>query len=361
MYTSGSTGVPKGIMHTHYSGLSYAKLSSELYALSPEDRIANHAPLHFDISTFGYFSAPFSCSTTIIIPDAYTKMPASLTQLIEKERITIWYSVPIAITQMLLMGAIERRDLSSLRWVLWGGEVFPTKYVRTWMEKFPQSKMSNVYGPAEVNQCTYYHLEKPPREGETVPLGVPWGNTEILVLDGNDTPVEPTEVGELLVRSATRMKGYWKQEKLTASRFYLKDLDSGLTYTYYRTGDLVKYNDDGLLEFMGRKDRQVKIRGYRVELDEIVATILQHKDVEETAVFTITNAESQLQILAHVKKHHESQLTDQELYQFIKNKIPKYALPKKIIFVNDFPRTSSGKINNIELTLNANKKVNNND
>ena len=121
MYTSGSTGTPKGIMHTHKSGLNYAKLSAALYQLHHRDRVASHAPLHFDISTFSYFTAPLAGATTLIIPEAFTKVPASLSSLLESEKVTIWYSVPLALIQMLTNGLLEQRELSSIRWVLFRG------------------------------------------------------------------------------------------------------------------------------------------------------------------------------------------------------------------------------------------------
>lgn len=126
LYTSGSTGIAKGIMHSHYSGLSYAKLSAHLYGLNPNDVIATHSPLHFDISTFGYLSAPLSCATSIIIPEAHIRVPASLSQMIEKESVTVWYSVPLALVKLLRQGVLNERNLSKLRWVLYAGEPFPS-------------------------------------------------------------------------------------------------------------------------------------------------------------------------------------------------------------------------------------------
>ena len=169
IYTSGSTGAPKGIMHTHYSGLSYAKLSANLYDIQAIDRVASHAQLHFDMSTFAFLSSPFAGASTVILPEAHTKMPASLSQLMEKERVSIWYSVPLALTQLLHKGVLENRNLKSLRWILYGGEPFPTKPLRALMELWPQARFSNVYGPAEVNQCTYYNIPELPDENQPIP------------------------------------------------------------------------------------------------------------------------------------------------------------------------------------------------
>jgi len=136
IYTSGSTGDPKGIVHTHYSGLSYARLSADLYGITEEDRVSNHAPVFFDISLFGYLSAPLVGAYTLIISDGHTVFPTSLSQLIEKEKLTIWYSVPLALIQLFQNGQLDQRDLTSLRWVLYAGEPFPPKFLRPLMQKY---------------------------------------------------------------------------------------------------------------------------------------------------------------------------------------------------------------------------------
>ncbi|MEO1086644.1 MAG: AMP-binding protein, partial [Acidobacteriota bacterium] len=221
MYSSGSTGRPKGIMHTHRSGLAYARLSAELYGVTAEDRVGNHSPLHFDMSTFGYFTAPYAGATTLLVPEAYTKMPASLSQLIENEGLTIWYSVPLALIQLLTRGALDKRDCTSLRWVLYGGEPFSRKHLHALMRLWPDARFSNVYGPAEVNQCTYFHLP-PPADGdgaeevedEPVPIGRTWDQTEGLVIDDDDRILDGACEGQLVIRSTTRMAGYWARPDL---------------------------------------------------------------------------------------------------------------------------------------------------
>ncbi len=341
MYTSGTTGTPKGIMHTHYSGLSYAKLSADLYQIKPEDRLANHAALHFDISTMGYFTMPFAGGTTVIIPDMHTKLPASMSQLAEKEQVTIWYSVPLALIQMLQRGVLEERNLASIRWVLYGGEPFPAKHLRALMQLWPQATFSNVYGPAEVNQCTYYNLTELPEVGSSIPLGAIWNNTDSLILNDDDEPAKKGEAGELLIRSATRMKGYWGRPDLTEKGFYKLEKAPGCTDIYYRTGDLVYIREDDKLMFLGRKDRQIKTRGYRVELDEVEAHLTAHNAIQEAAVYPIRDEDS-LYIEAVVIAKSE---TDEEaLKQHLNSLLPYYAIPRKISFKNEIPRTAAGKI-----------------
>lgn len=350
MYSSGSTGRPKGIMHTHSSGLAYARLSVATYDVRPEDRIGNHSPLHFDMSTFGYFSGPLAGAATLIIPEAYTKLAASLSQLIESQRLSIWYSVPLALIQLLTRGVLDQRDLSSLRWVLFGGEPFPPKHLYALMERWPHARFSNVYGPAEVNQCTFFHL--PPLGGDheehsgtlqPIPIGEIWDETEGLVLGENDN-ISEDGPGELVIHSPTMMRGYWGRPDLDERAFYTVPGDGDSERVYYRTGDLVRRDSDGQLLFLGRKDRQLKVRGYRVELDDIEHTLALHPSVEEAAAFPVRIAEEVQHIAAAVTQKADADTEPGELLEYLAGVLSWYAVPKTIEIVTSFPRTTSGKI-----------------
>ena len=355
MYTSGSTGEPKGLMHTHYSGLSYAKLSVATYDVTPNDRIGNSAPLHFDISTFGYFSGPLAGATTTIIPDIVTKFPANLSQLIADEKLTFWYSVPFILTQLLHKGVLSDRDLSALRWVLFGGEPFPPKQLRALMKYLPEARFSNVYGPAEVNQCTYYHLPALPNtDDKHIPLGQIWDNTEGLVLNDEGGP---DTSGELLIRSPTMMRGYWKRPDLDEKAFYYPPSFSASIPAktndhfdrFYRTGDLVKVDDKGQYHFVGRKDHQVKIRGFRVELGEIEKTLMSHQQVIEVCAFVNTGLEGSQHIEAAVLLISGTTLDISELFEHLKSRLPWYEIPTELHLVECFPRTTTGKIHRLQL------------
>lgn len=360
IYTSGSTGRPKGIMHTHYSGMSYAKLSAGTYDLRPDDCIGSHSPLHFDMSTFGYFSAPYAAATTVLIPEAHTKFPASLSELVEIERISIWYSVPFALIQLLTRGVLDRRDLSELRWVLFGGEPFPPKYLRALMAAWPHARFSNVYGPAEVNQCTYFHL--PPLVGnrpsdakdeKSIPIGKVWDQTEALVLDEHDERVSVGHVGELLIRSPTMMRGYWARPDLDAIAFYRQAVSPNTDRVFYRTGDLVRLEPDGNYQFLGRKDRQIKARGHRVELDEIEAVLASHAQVEEAVAFSAPDGEGSNHIHAAVTTVPEATITSIDLATHVRKRLPWYAVPTHIAIEKSLPRTATGKINRRQLQTEA--------
>lgn len=354
MYSSGSTGRPKGIMHTHRSGLAYAQLSVDTYGVTATDRIANHSPLHFDMSTFGYFSSICAGATTIIIPEAYTKLAASLAQLIDAERLTIWYSVPLALIQLATRGALDQRDFGTLRWVLFGGEPFPPDHLRSLMQLLPAARFSNVYGPAEVNQCTYYHL--PPiadptseaARGLPIPIGDLWADAEGTILDDREQPVADGEAGELVVRTSTMMQGYWARPDLNAKAFYRRPAAGGAEHVFYRTGDLVRRREDGKLEFLGRKDRQVKIRGYRVELDEIEHYLSAHRAVAHAAVFPVGQDDGTRRIEAAVTLD-EGGADMAELQAYLGGVFPWYAVPERIVVLPSLPRTATDKIDRRQL------------
>lgn len=359
IFSSGSTGRPKGIVHTHASGLAYAAMAASVYDVQPEDRIGSLAPLHFDQSTFGYFSGPYAGATTVITPEAYARMPASLSQLLEKEAVTIWYSVPLALVQMLLRGALESRDLSNLRWVLYGGEPFPPTRLEALRMLWPQARFSNVYGPAEVNQCTFYHV--PPGElGASIPIGRVWENAEGLVVDPAGNSVAPGESGELLIRSPTMMRGYWDRPDLNARAFYRRATPAG-DDLFYRTGDLVRERPDGELEFLGRQDRQLKIRGHRVELDDVELALQAHPAVAEAAAFSTrraaTGEDEGAAIEAAVTVQSESSVTAEELTAFVAERLAAYAVPKRIEILPSLPRTATDKIDRRRLQLEAEEET----
>ncbi len=359
MFSSGSTGRPKGIVHTHASGLAYARLSGATYGVRPDDRLANHSPLHFDMSTMGYFTAPVAGATTVIVPEAYTKMAASLTQLMEDTGVTIWYSVPLALVQMLERGVLESRDLRAVRWVLFGGEPFPVKHLRTLMDRWPHARFSNVYGPAEVNQCTYYHV--PPLgpdhdDRDPIPIGRVWANAEGMVVDGSDAPVGPGQSGELLVRSSTMMRGYWDRAELNGAAYLRRPTASGDDDVFYRTGDLVRVREDGELVFLGRKDRQLKVRGYRVELDEVEHALVANEGVLEAAAYRVRGSHGD-QIEAAVVVSAGESCDPEGLRSFVGDVLSWYAVPSRIIVMESFPRTGTGKIDRRRLQLVAEENV----
>jgi amino acid adenylation domain-containing protein len=336
IYTSGSTGRPKGILHTHASALAYARRAVETYDLAPTDRLANVAPLHFDQSTFELYAGPLAGAAAIVIPDGVLRFPASTGKLISAEHATVWYSVPYAITQLVTRGAPADLDLSALRWVLFGGESYPIADLTAAMRRLPGARFSNVYGPAEVNQCTFFHLDAPP-EQDLIPIGRAWDGVELRLVDPDGAEiVEPTDgaVGELWVSGDTMMASYWNRPELTDAAI-VADADGR---RWYRTGDLVARSHVGDLTFLGRVDHQVKVRGHRIELEAIELAVTELSGVEACAVVVDDD-----RLVAVVEPELDGGAAKAVLAS-LRDRLPRYAVPSAVIGVSRMPRTGTGKV-----------------
>ena len=345
MYTSGSTGHPKGMMHTHHGSISYARWGTQHVSLTADDRVASHAPLHFDLSIFDFFSTAQVGATVVLVPEPVTKFAASWTEYIEKERISVVFTVPFTLIQMLELGVMEQRNLESLRWILFGGEPFPPKHLRALMSKLPKTRFTNVYGPAEAPSCTCYDLPPFPEPfDEPVPIGTVSVNSADLIIDNDDNVCGIDEEGELCIRSSTLTRGYWNRPDLNETVYLYRDGHGAFPDVYFRTGDWVVRRSDGLLRFLGRKDRMVKTRGHRVELDEVEAALASHANVSEAAAFAVPDGQGSMSILAAAMLSGTAEEGSGDLLQHMRSKLPGYALPQKIFIVDGFPRTSSGKI-----------------
>lgn len=339
MFTSGSTGVPKAMVHTHRSGLAYARAATKGYGVGQGDRISLHAALHFDMSTLALFGGPLVGAVGVIVPDAVARLPAECARLMADQRITHWYSVPFALIEMLDRGALESRDLSALRWIIFAGEPFAPQHLRRLMRAVPDARFSNHYGPAEVNVCTTYDV--PGVESVTddgLPIGAPWDIAAGLVLDGDDNEVQPGEVGELVVRSASRMRGYWSDPARSEAALYRREITPGIEGVFYRTGDLVQDRGDGQLRYLGRKDRQIKLRGFRIELSEVELALGRHARVTEASAFANGDALEAAVTL-------ESEADEADIRADAARTLPAYAVPQKVHVLPALPRTATGKIN----------------
>ena len=340
MYTSGSTGTPKGMAHTHRSGLTYARLAAETYTIDSSDRLANIAPLHFDQSTFELYAAPLVGASVLVVPDGVLRFPASLAKLIADERITVWYSVPYVIDQMVARGAIEDHDLESLRWILYGGEPFPPTALARAMRAIPSARVSNIYGPAEVNQCTVYNLDTPPTDDAPIPIGRAWSGAALRLVDETGRPVAPGEPGELLVSSDTMMRGYWNRPDLDAQAIAEED-----GRRWYRTGDLITERSDGNLVFVGRVDNQVKVRGHRVEVEAVEAALLDIDGIDAAAVLVDRPANGDDHLVAVVSPEAATvDGRDADLIRQLAATLPRYAVPSRVVGLDDLPRTGTGKV-----------------
>ncbi len=345
IFSSGSTGTPKGIMHNHRSGLAFVKNCTHAFGFANSDVMAALSSLIFDMSLNEYFCGPYVGSTVVIVPDGYVRFPASLAKHLAAEDVTIYCSVPSLLIAFLESEATAQQDLSKIRWILTGGEPLAPKYLTAGFKAMPNARYGNVFGPAETNMCSY-HVIAPGEETlhPMVPIGIMAQNSTGVIVDAQNAPVAAGASGELLVASSSVMMGYWRDETRSTAALCIRKGIGGQDAVYMRTGDFVRQNADGIMEYLGRADRQVKSRGYRVELDEVELALMDQDGVIEAAAFLYQPKTGDKQIGAAVTVANGCALTSDDLTKSLRSWLPPYAIPREIRIIATFPRTQSGKI-----------------
>ncbi|HTS38244.1 MAG TPA: amino acid adenylation domain-containing protein [Candidatus Solibacter sp.] len=356
LYTSGSTGRPKGVMLSHQNALTFVEWCAAKFQTRPEDRMSNHAPLHFDLSVFDVYNAIEAGATVYLVTEDLALFPTTLANFIEQQQITVWYSVPSALMLLLLHANLKAEKVPHLRTILFAGEVFPMKYLRQLAELLPNVELYNLYGPTETNVCTYYHVERERLEGmSNLPIGIACENTEVFAVNDQDQIItKPGEQGELYVRGPAVTYGYWADAEKTRKMVVPNRFQPNFNENMYRTGDLVTLAEDGNYYFQGRRDSQIKSRGYRIELGEIETALLSHPGVKEAAAVAIPDDLIGNRIKAVVAAHETHALKIADLQQFCATRIPKYMIPEQIEFLETLPKTSTGKIDRVTLAKSSN-------
>jgi amino acid adenylation domain-containing protein len=341
LYTSGSTGKPKGVMLTHRAAISFVDWCSEAFEPDDRDRLSSHAPFHFDLSILDIYVTVKHGASLVLISEEIGKDPVRLAATISESNITIWYSAPSILGFLAQYGKLEQYNYSSLRTILFAGEVFPAKHLRSLKRLIPGPRYFNLYGPTETNVCTFYEIPQLIPEDRThpYPIGKACSNYQIRILDEIGGEVPPGNEGELCASGAGMMIGYWNLPEKTANAF-LVDSSGG---KWYRTGDIVYAGSDGNYVYVARRDRMVKKRGYRIELGEIEAGLYRHPAVKEAAVVALQDDEG-VKIRAFVSHHRGGRPSIVELKQFCAQNLPAYMVPDRFSFLDILPKTSTAKI-----------------
>jgi clorobiocin biosynthesis protein CloN4 len=329
LYTSGSTGNPKGVCISHGNARAFVDWAVAELAAVPTDRFANHAPFTFDLSVLDLYAAFAAGATVCLIPGDLAYAPRRLVEFLHQEQISIWYSVPSAL--MLMMrdgGLLDRPAPGRLRAVLFAGEPFPIRYVRR-LSGWTSARLLNLYGPTETNVCTYHEVGPADlARDHPAPIGKPCSGDKAWAVCPDDSIAGPGEEGELIVDGPTVMRGYWGQRPQVGP---------------YATGDVVRVLADGSFEYVGRNDHMVKVRGHRVELGEVEAALSAHPDVAE-AVALVAGEGLDARLVAVVAPARGSGPGLLALKGHSAQRLPTYMIPDEIRFVAESPRTASGKV-----------------
>ena len=345
LFTSGSTGTPKGAAITHRSVIDYIDWVTEEFSIAEDDLFGNQAPFYFDNSVLDIYSSIKTGAACYIIPTKLFSQPVKLLQYLTIHKITTIFWVPSAMIMVSALKAFRNVDVSgTLKRVLFCGEVMPNKQLNVWRKHLPNVLYANLYGPTEITDvCTYYIIDREFDDDEPLPIGKPMRNTEILVLDEQNQLVTGSgRIGELCVRGSSLSVGYYNNPEKTAAAFVQNPLQTAYEEKIYRTGDLVKYNNRHELIYVSRKDFQIKHLGHRIELGEIETAVSALEGISMCCC--LYDDRRSVIVLFLEQKMSRSEINNQ-----LRELVPDYMLPGKVVCVERLPLNANGKIDRVAL------------
>lgn len=350
--TSGSTGTPKCVALNHKSFIDFMAQTFDQYQFTNTDVIGSLSPIVFDIWSYELCMLMGRGASIVVIPDTYSAFPVKILQLMQQHSVSYIFWVPTIMVNIANMGLLDKVALPTLRVCWFAGEVFPTKQFNMWRHSLPQTRFSNYYGPIEITlDCVYYNIERAIADDEPLPIGYPFRNTGILILDENNQNItEPEVEGELCVRGTSLALGYYNNPEKTAAAFVQNPLNKSYPETIYRTGDMVFINNRGEIVFKGRKDSLIKHMGYRIELTEIEHVIINTLHLVKNGCVVYNHDKKEITLFYEA----EQELSAAEFRKAIGSNLPKYMIPVVYVRLEQLQRNTNGKIDR----LYYNKQVN---
>lgn len=337
IYTSGSTGVPKGVMTSHESLMCYIDAYIKMMGVTEEDILGNQSPLDYIAAIRDIYIPIRTNASTFIIPKQFFSMPAKLFDILNEEKVTsVGWSVS-ALSIPVTMGAFAYTTPKYLRKICFSGSVMPGKVLKTWQEHLPEARFVNQYGPTEATaSCTYYEVKHRVTEDENLPIGVPYDNYRVFLLNEDDTPTKQGEIGQICVSGPILALGYYNAPDLTAKTFVQNPLNQSYRELIYKTGDLGSMDEQGILHFHGRMDRQIKYLGHRVELGEIELAAQSVDKLKECCV--VFDKDKDQIVLFYV-----GECTNKEIAVELRKTLPGFMVPRRIVKLEQLPRLANGK------------------
>ena len=338
-FTSGSTGVPKGVLVSHRSVLDFIEVFANQFEINETDVIANQAPFDFDVSVKDIYSALSKGATLVIVPKRLFSAPTELLDFLCEHDVTTMIWAVSAICLISTFHGLEYKTPQTVKRVLFSGEEMPLKHLKNWREHLPDAMFVNLYGPTEITcNCTYHILDKDRDYADGIPIGQAFANEDVFLLDDkNQLITEKDVVGEVCVRGTALALGYYRNPEQTAKVFCQNPLNECYPERIYRTGDLATYTQENDLMFCGRKDFQIKYMGHRIEIEEI-----------ERAVSSVDGVERAIVVFDNVRHKlygfYTGTKDKKELHAGLKEFLPIYMIPGILVPVEVFPMTKNGKI-----------------
>lgn len=338
VFTSGSTGTPKGVIACHRSVIDYAESLCEALPFDENTVFGNQTPLFFDAPLKEILPTVKLGATTCLIPKKLFLFPVKLVEFLNEQRINTVCWVVSALTMVSSLGTFRTVRPTTLTTVCFGSEVFPRPQYDLWRETLPEAEFFNLYGPTEATGMScFWPCNRVLSPDEPIPIGMPFDNTDILLIDEEGKQVAPGEVGEICMRGTCVTLGYFNNPDKTAAAFTENPLHSAYPELIYRTGDLGKYNAYGELVFLSRKDQQIKHQGHRIELGEIEAAAAECKGVQlACAVYDDENK--------RIRLFYTGTVSSAELLSCLRQTLPRYMIPAVICKLDVMPQTPNGKL-----------------
>src|SRR3989454_3102464 len=352
LFTSGSTGLPKGVPITHSNVAHFVSWATRYFNISPSDRISGHPPLHFDLSVFDIFGTFAAGAQLHLVPPDLNLLPNRLAHFISVSELTQWFSVPSLLTYMAKFDVVPVNGFPALKRLLWCGEVLPTPVLLYWMKRLPSVSFTNLYGPTEATiASSYYTVPACPDDPTSpIPIGTACDGEELLILDELLRPVKPGETGDLYIRGVGLSPGYWRDPERTRDAFLPNPNSSDPSDRIYKTGDLARLGADRLVHFLGRADSQIKSRGYRIELGEIETHLHALPQLKESAVVAInTDGFEGATICCAYVPIPDAHVTPAGLPKELARDLPSYMLPSQWRVFDALPKNANGKIDRRQL------------
>lgn len=351
--TSGSTGTPKGVVLNHRSFYDFLDCSVETWNLDNNEVLSSLSPAIFDIYSYELTLLMAKSASILVIPENFAMFPVRILELMNKHKATYLFWVPTIMVNIANMDLLDKIDIPSLKHIWFAGEVFPTKQFNVWYRKFKnQARFVNLYGPIEITlDCTWFEITHEYDESKPLPIGFACKNTDILILNNENEPVERNEEGEICVRGTGLAMGYYNNPEKTAAAFVQNPLNKSYPELIYRTGDIGLINDDGEIIFKGRKDTLIKHSGYRIELSEIEHIIMNKLKLVKNCCVVYNFTKKEITLVYE----NDVELDVACLRKQIASDLPKYMIPTAYIYMKELPRGGTGKIDRALLNRQVNE------
>ncbi|MBN2525114.1 MAG: amino acid adenylation domain-containing protein [Deltaproteobacteria bacterium] len=350
LHSSGSTGVPKGIMLSHRNARTFVDWMQKTFQLTSDDVVMSRAPFKFDLSVFDIFNT-LGAGATLVCFDWFSKRDnkhAAYVDLMIREKATTLYTTPSTLISLMNRGNLGREGLN-LKKVMYAGEPFPTPFLRRFMNTIPGVPVANIYGPTETNIITCQWIRKPPKNDEPIPLGKEVDDTEIIVVSENSEQLcDIGETGELWCRGGTVTLGYLGMEEQTKKHLVKSPFHKSPAY-FWRTGDFGYRDSNGILHYCGRRDHMVKVKGFRIEIGEVESALAKDNNLDKACVVAIPDSKYGNRLYCFYTSLNGASYNEEDVEKNLFQHLPAYMMPYRYIQKREMPMSSAGKIDRILL------------